>query len=562
MKFRSLQQRFFFLLILPVLAMLAGVGLAGFLHARDSLLEQWRETALFSLERAAHSIEMRLSRPLELVQALSSLHADGSWKPEEWEAQLRKVPGVVHVILKKQELTSMAPSIGGMHFDHARARGARAVKMEGQPDQGLTYLVFDLQDEQGNTRWRLDLTMRLDFFLEDLRALNWWGSSRVLLVDQEGKILAEQSPSPAKQNRLGEKGDTLEAATLQALQGQDKGTILQASNPAGEVSGFYNLTLAPWSLVLFAPARTVLAPVEGFLLHFALASLGCLILVALLMRLVTGKVAQQIQKVSQAAAEVARGQFVTVALPTSHDEINHLALSFNQMIAGLQERDYIRDTFGRYMDEEVARRLMARPEATRLGGKKRAVAIMMTDVRGFTAICDSLTPEQTITLVNRYLSWLIEAIQKHKGIIVDFLGDSCLVFFDSLDSTLTGAVQRGLCCAQAVVQATENFNSMARQEGWPELQTGIGVHAGDVVVGNIGSQARTKYGIVGGPVNETQRIQSLAEGGEILISQAVYDITQNDIEVARAFTVSLKGLEGEVRLYSLAEGPHACDQVE
>lgn len=549
-------------MILPVLVLLAGVGLAGFLHTRESLLEQWRETALFSLERAAHSIEMRLSRPLELVQGLIGLHADGSWKPEEWEAQLRKVPGVVQVSLQRHDFAGPAASMMGMHLHHARARRTRAVEIEGQPGQGLTALVFDLQDEQGNTHWRLDLVMRLDFFLEDLKALNWWRSSRVLLIDQEGEILAAQSSSSAKQHRLGENGDPLEVATLKALHGQDTGTILQVSNPAGEVSGFHNLRLAPWALVLFAPARTVLAPVEGFLLHFALASLGCLILVALIMRFVTGRVVRQIQTVSRAATEVARGQFVTVPLPTSHDEINHLTISFNQMVTGLQERDYIRDTFGRYMDEEVARRLMARPEATQLGGKKRAVAILMTDVRGFTAICDALTPEQTITLVNRYLSWLIEAIQKHKGIIVDFLGDACLVFFDSLDSTLAEAVQRSLCCARAVGQATDNFNSLARQEGWPELQTGIGVHAGEVVVGNIGSQSRTKYGIVGGPVNETQRIQSLAEGGEILISKAVYDIVRQDIRVTRDFTASLKGLEGEVRLYSLDEGSLACGQFE
>ncbi|MBI4799450.1 MAG: HAMP domain-containing protein [Desulfarculus sp.] len=558
MKFSSLRQRFTWLLILPTTVLLFGVGLAGFLHLRQTLQDQWRETAVFSLERAAHAIEMRLERPQNLIQALGSPKGDDSLGISQWEVPLRNLPGVERVSLRKLQDPSPDRHMAGMGMHRARSGRAQTARGNGQDGRRLVSLVFELPGKTGDVPWLLELDMRLDFFLEDLQSLAWWRNYRVLLVDEDGLILAEQGSSRTRHPRLGETGDPLEVATSQAMHNEKTGTLLEVNNPANEVSGFYRLHDAPWTLVLFSPASTVLAPVEEFLIHYALAGMVCLALLILLMRLATGSVTRDLQGVSQAASQVARGQYVHVPLPPSQDEINHLAKSFNEMVEGLKERDHVRDTFGRYVDEEVALRLMARPEATLLGGERRPVAIMMTDIRGFTAICDALTPEQTIDLVNRYFSRVIDPVLQYKGIIVDFLGDSCLVFFDSLDSSQEEAVRRCLCCAQAVRQSVDEFNSQLRQGGLPELLTGIGVHTGEVVVGNIGSSTRTKYGIVGGDVNLTHRIQSLAEGGEILLSQTVYDLVSQDIRISRSFAASLKGLDAEVNLYSLTEAPPGC----
>ncbi len=101
------------------------------------------------------------------------------------------------------------------------------------------------------------------------------------------------------------------------------------------------------------------------------------------------------------------------------------------MIMGLKERDFIRDTFGRYVNKEVARELLKRPEAGRLGGEKRQVAVLMADIRGFTQVSEFLTPEETIRILNHYFSHMITVIREHDGIIVDFYGDGVLVFFRS-----------------------------------------------------------------------------------------------------------------------------------
>jgi class 3 adenylate cyclase len=219
------------------------------------------------------------------------------------------------------------------------------------------------------------------------------------------------------------------------------------------------------------------------------------------------------------------------------------------MVLGLKERDYISNTFGRYVDHEIARELMQRPEASRLGGEKREVAILMSDLRNFTRLSETLSPEETIQILNRYFSHMIKVIQRYKGIIVDFLGDGVLVFFDPLDGPVAPEIRKSVSCALEMQREMKNLNASNRAEGLPELHMGIGVNAGEVVVGNIGSEARAKYGIVGSPVNITQRIQSKAKGGDVVLSESVFDRIPKDLIVKRSSRVSLKGLQEFVKLY-------------
>ena len=132
---------------------------------------------------------------------------------------------------------------------------------------------------------------------------------------------------------------------------------------------------------------------------------------------------------------------------TSRDEIGQLTLSFNDMIAGLKERDFISNTFGRYVDQDIARELLSRPEASRMGGVKREVVILFADIRGFTPLAETLSPEATLQLVNRHFARMIEVIQTHRGIIVDFLGDAILAFFDPAGRShgAGGATSHQLC---------------------------------------------------------------------------------------------------------------------
>jgi class 3 adenylate cyclase len=317
------------------------------------------------------------------------------------------------------------------------------------------------------------------------------------------------------------------------------------------VGGFYRLSGAPWVLLLFAPGEKILAPMIKFRLYYWVAGVISILLILVLIRLVSGKMVRTIQEISRAAEDVAKGNYGHPLQVKTADEIGQLITSFNKMVEGLKERDFIGNTFGRYMDQEIAKELLSRPEAIRLGGEKREVAILMSDIRNFTPLSESLNPEGTIRVVNRYFSYMIEAIQKHRGIIVDFFGDSVLVFFDPLENPVEPATRQAVHCGLEMQENMKRFNLEMEAEGLPEFQMGIGINVGDAVIGNIGSELRAKYGIVGPAVNITNRIQAESKGGQILVSESVYRYLNRELRVKSSFEVLLKGVKERVTLFEI-----------
>jgi class 3 adenylate cyclase len=194
---------------------------------------------------------------------------------------------------------------------------------------------------------------------------------------------------------------------------------------------------------------------------------------------------------------------------------------------------------------------MNRPEALRLGGEKRTVTIMMSDLRNFTAISEKMEPEVVIKMLNRYFARMIAVIERYRGIIVDFFGDSILVFFNGSEEEVATRALDAVRCALEMQREHHSFVKENQSEGLPVVMMGIGIHTGEVVVGNIGTESRAKYGIVGSDVNITDRIQATASAGKVVISEQTYDAIADKTTVAFEFKVCLKGVEDQKKLYEV-----------
>jgi class 3 adenylate cyclase len=394
---------------------------------------------------------------------------------------------------------------------------------------------------------RLEVAIRFDYLMEDIIKLGWWQTEMACLVDDSGMCLADSMMKGRGQ--LGQTNDPLELAILKAMAEKPFGTLRGPGHPPDKVAGFHRIERAPWSIVLFAPGRKVLAPIIRFRNYYALGGSLCIVLIILLIRSVAGKMVHSIREISRASGNVAQGNYGDPLPQKSRDEIGQLIGSFNAMVQGLKERDFISNTFGRYVDQEIAKELMRQPEATRLGGKKREVAILISDIRGFTQLSESLNPESTVSMLNRYFSHMIEVIKKHRGIIVDFFGDGVLVFFDPLEGPVAPTIDRAVRCAMEMQNEMQGLNAEMNEEDLPQLEMGIGLNAGQVVVGNIGSETRAKYGIVGSAVNLTQRIQEVARGGEVVISDSIYHYASKHLDIRKSFEVQVKGVQEKIKLH-------------
>lgn len=221
--------------------------------------------------------------------------------------------------------------------------------------------------------------------------------------------------------------------------------------------------------------------------------------------------------------------------------------------AGLErERDqmeerarFVRETFGRYVTDAVVQTLLDEPEGLRLGGEKREISILMSDLRGFTSLCERLPPETIVSLLNGYFGAMTEIVLSHGGTIDELLGDAMLVIFGAPLAQPDHA-DRAVSCAIAMQRAMDAVNERSDAQGLPRLEMGIAINTGEAVVGNIGSQRRTKYGVVGSHVNLTARIEALTVGNQVLVSEATWRACSLPLDVVDELTFTAKGFETPV----------------
>ena len=224
---------------------------------------------------------------------------------------------------------------------------------------------------------------------------------------------------------------------------------------------------------------------------------------------------------------------------------------------------FIRETFGRYLTDEVVATLLESPTALQIGGEKRKVTMMMTDLRGFTSLSERLAPERVVAILNRYLAAMVKIIKQYGGTIDEFIGDAIFVLFGAPIWQEDDA-QRAVACAVQMQLAMASVNEQNRQEDLPEVEMGIGIHTGQVILGNIGSPERMKYGVVGRHVNLTSRIQSYSIGGQILVSETTRREVGPILRIGKQMEVRAKGIEDPVTLSEVLGigGPHRLFLLE
>jgi adenylate cyclase len=211
---------------------------------------------------------------------------------------------------------------------------------------------------------------------------------------------------------------------------------------------------------------------------------------------------------------------------------------------------FIRSLFGRYLSDEVVSGLLATPEGPRLGGEQRKVTLLMSDLRGFTPLTEGLSPEQVLHLLNSYLGLMADVILSHQGTIDEFVGDAILAIFGA-PLTREDDAPRAVRCAVEMQAAIQELNRKNEAEGLPRLEMGIAIHTGQVIVGNIGSERRTKYGVVGSAVNHAGRIESFTVGGQVLISDATLREAGEGVRVGARLAIDAKGTRERIVVYDL-----------
>ena len=249
-------------------------------------------------------------------------------------------------------------------------------------------------------------------------------------------------------------------------------------------------------------------------------------------------------------SRVAAGDLSQPLPVTSRDEVGRLTRAFNTMLEGLRQRDFIRSAFGRYVSPEVAQAILESPDGLRFGGTKRVVTVLMSDLRGYTRFAEQGNPEEVMEILNDYLARMAEVVIAHGGTINEFIGDAIFAVYGAPVAHPDHA-ERAAATALAMQAALEEINAEHARRGLPAFEMGIGLHSGEAVVGNIGSEQRAKYAVVGSAVNVASRVESATVGGQVLLTAATLAELGDLARVGPPVEVQVKGLSEPLTLHEL-----------
>lgn len=232
------------------------------------------------------------------------------------------------------------------------------------------------------------------------------------------------------------------------------------------------------------------------------------------------------------------------------DEIGVLTTAFNDMAVSLREKEFIKNTFERYLSKPLTKQILEHKDDIKLGGEEKEVTILFSDIRRFTSLAERLPPTQILELLNAYFSTMIDIVAENEGMVDKLMGDSVMALFGAPIS-LGNDPLRAVQCALDMQRAVIDFNRAQTEKGLPSLDMGIGINTGPVVAGNIGSARRMEYTVIGDNVNVAARLQGLAGPGEILVSAATLERVQQQVEATAMQPMTLKGKERPVDVFRI-----------
>lgn len=425
-----------------------------------------------------------------------------------------------------------------------------------------------------------DLLDRL-FDLRDLPAtdaalLNWQGGVRIGATAQPGGKYGWRSWSaeeaPSARTYL---GGALEPAFRAALK-EPTGTVVKG----GDLLSFARVHIKTreggkdWYYVVRTPVDRVIGPArsargelerlqaslagaiddQGRALTLALALVALLGLAAALAAAAFGArgVARPLVVLAEAVRRIGKGDFETRVAPGGADEVGEVSRAVNEMTAGLKEGVFVKNTFKRYLSASVVDQIIKDPSSLKLGGEEREMTVFFSDMSGFTAMSETLSPRELVGLINEYLSAMTDSIFLQEGTLDKYEGDAVMAFWGA---PLTQADHARRAC-WAALDNRSRLKEMCKDwetRGLPSFDIRIGINTGAMIVGNVGSSARMEYTVLGDAVNTGSRLEQLNKhyGTHILISEATRNAAGGAVETREVDLIELRGKKKRIRVYEL-----------
>lgn len=287
------------------------------------------------------------------------------------------------------------------------------------------------------------------------------------------------------------------------------------------------------------------------------ATLFMILIGVVLSYLIARRLSRPIVNLMDASRAFGQGRFDFRFQERRHDEIGHLMDAFNKMAAGLIQKAQVESVFRRYVPPSVATAVLSDLDQVKLGGKSVHASVVFADIVGFTALTESMSPDQVAGLLNEFYSYTSRAAEIYGGSVDKFIGDCAMLIFGIPESDTSHGF-RAVCCALLLERVLERLSRDRADRNRPPIRLRIGVNSGAMLAGNIGTRDRMQYTVVGDAVNLAARLCSVAEPGTTVISHEVLDQpdVRQRVRVREHQSILLRGISRPVRTYRIVDVTH------
>ncbi|SDP14873.1 SpoIIE family protein phosphatase [Desulforhopalus singaporensis] len=349
---KNLQQRTFIYILLPTFLLLAALSTSGFVFLRGVLLERWGENAIAGLQRAAHMIDMELSEPKKLLGLLQKSSPRETINEDVFEFIFKKLeqleqvidvhitwPGEPSPVVQSHRMGQMMSRAGEFRVRHY---GVGEPVYDSRLSNRTVSLVSEFIDQNNKVLGRIEVTVAFDPLIEQVTNTPKLAKHKVYIIDQHDNVLGSGGPGfdleDEYPNRVFGSLSKLENDTLEAIRRMPFGTVFGSGMPPREVSGFYHLAEAPWTMVIVAPGKEALGSIVRFRFFYIMAGVLSILFVLFFIRRILNSYTQRIKMVSDAATRLAGGGFGPPLAVSGRDEVGELTANFNTMSQQLQQR--------------------------------------------------------------------------------------------------------------------------------------------------------------------------------------------------------------------------------
>lgn len=383
-------------------------------------------------------------------------------------------------------------------------------------------------------------------------------ANRVFVVDHQLRVVAHADRS-RRGLSIAQRGLLADLPPGQAPR-QDIAYAAQYTHGGEELLGILVPLARPsWSVVVEQRSSEVFQAVRSTWQTALFVGIGLLLFAVVVGVLMGGRLAGPVSAVASAARTVAGGDFSPRVTTHGNDEVAGLGRAFNQMAsdlgdfrAKLVEETRIRADLGRFLSAEVVETIVASGGKLALGGERREVTVLFADVVAFTPLAEKHAPEHVVAILNELFSFLTEIVFKHGGTVDKFIGDCVMAVFGAPYQHHDDPL-RAVRAAEEMMRWLETGNTKWRKDLGRELALGIGIHTGEAVAGNIGSEKRMEYTVIGDTVNIAARLEALAQPGQVLLTKTTSDRVADEFDSTSLGMHRVVGREQEIEIFALDE---------